>query len=64
MPGHFPKDANGLARFDGTALYEHEDWRKGEHKEWGTYVFNYGRKEDVYKRQRLKCWQKKNHALL
>ena len=36
---------NGLARFDGTALYEHEDWRKGEHKEWGGCVFNYSRNE-------------------
>mgnify|MGYP005809470151 CR=1 FL=1 len=45
VPGHFPKDAWSLARFDGTALYEHEDWRLGEHKEWGTYAFNFGRHE-------------------
>ncbi len=45
VPGHFPRDAWALARFDGTALYEHQDPRQGEHRDWGTLIFNYGRNE-------------------
>ncbi|ABI59542.1 1,4-alpha-glucan branching enzyme [Nitrosomonas eutropha] len=45
VPAHFPQDSFSLARFDGTALYEHEDPRLGYHQDWGTYIFNYGRSE-------------------
>jgi len=44
-PAHFPKDASALGRFDGTALYEHLDPRLGEHQDWGTFIFNFGRNE-------------------
>ena len=45
VPAHFPTDSHSLARFDGTALYEHEDPRKGAHPDWGTFIYNYGRRE-------------------
>ncbi len=45
VPAHFPSDAHGLARFDGTALYEHEDPRQGFHQDWNTLIYNFGRRE-------------------
>ena len=45
VPAHFPSDPHGLVRFDGTALYEHEDPRRGFHKDWNTLIYNYGRRE-------------------
>ncbi|MFN3325920.1 MAG: 1,4-alpha-glucan branching protein GlgB [Bryobacteraceae bacterium] len=62
VPAHFPKDAHGLAFFDGTALYEHEDPRRGEHRDWGTLIYNYGRNEvRAFLISNALFWLKKYH---
>ncbi len=63
VPAHFPKDANGLARFDGTCLYEHLDPRQGEHPHWGTLIYNYGRPQVAdFLISNALFWVKKYHA--
>jgi 1,4-alpha-glucan branching enzyme len=63
VPAHFPSDEHGLARFDGTALYEHEDPRIGLHKDWSTLIYNYGRREVAnFLRSNAIFWLSEYHA--
>ena len=63
VPAHFPKDAHGLGRFDGTCLYEHLDKRQGEHPHWGTLIYNYGRPQVVnYLIANALFWLERYHA--
>jgi len=63
VPAHFPKDANGLARFDGTCIYENPDTRRGEHPHWGTLIFDYGKPEvDNFLIASALFWIDKYHA--
>lgn len=62
VPGHFPEDEHGLGRFDGTALYEHEDRREGFHPDWNTLLFNYGRREvSNYLISNAMYWLREHH---
>lgn len=63
VPGHFPEDAHGLGRFDGTALYEHADRREGFHPDWNTLVYNYGRREVAnYLISNAVYWLREHHV--
>ncbi|WP_223262534.1 1,4-alpha-glucan branching protein GlgB [Sphingobium sp. SCG-1] len=63
VPAHFPIDAHGLARFDGTALYEHEDPRQGFHPDWNTAIYNFGRKEvSAFLRNNAVFWAERYHV--